>query len=203
MYEVIAPWELILGSASPRRRQLLQAIGLEFQVQPVDIEEGINQARSLGREAQRLALLKGLAFGPLTSGQALLTADTLVGVDGRILGKPDSREQAVEMLALLSGRSHQVATGFSMIAQDDDQQWMESGYELTEVTFRALSALEIRAYVDSNECMDKAGAYGAQQKGAALVERINGSFYNVIGLPLAKVIDKLMRYQIIAPRRRN
>ena len=180
---------------------MLKSIGLEFVTKSIDLDEALNRERSLGTEAQRLALMKNLAFGQLQPGQCLLTADTLVGIDGQILGKPGSMRQAEEMISMLSGRTHQVASGFCLQLRDDNAEpLMESGYQLTQVTFRQLSAAEIKAYVASKESLDKAGAYGIQKKGAALVESINGSFHNVVGLPLAKVIEKLLFYKVIAPR---
>ena len=200
MYKISPGKELILGSASPRRKRMLAGIGLEFTVKPIDIEEEINPRRSLAQEAQRLAILKAMAFGDMKPGQVLLTADTLVGINGRILGKPESTRQAEQMIAMLAGNTHQVATGFCLQGlEHDGDNWMESGYQLTQVTFRALSAAEIKAYVASNESMDKAGAYGIQKKGASLVESINGSFHNVVGLPLAKVLEKLLIYKVIEP----
>lgn len=201
MYQLNQPWRLILGSSSPRRKRMLEEAGLEFELKPIDINEEINQARSLGAEAQRLALVKALAFGQLKAGEALLTADTLVGIDGQILGKPEDNAHAELMLSRLAGRTHQVATGFCLQGQmpDDNTHFMESGYQLTQVTFRALSLAEIKAYVAMGESADKAGAYGAQKRGAALIESINGNFHNVVGLPLAKVIEKLLVYNIISP----
>ena len=201
MYKLKEPWQLTLASASPRRQRLLAQTGLEFKIQPVEMEEKINQTRPLGSEAQRLALLKALTFTTLQPHQVILTADTLVGINGQTLGKPASVEEAVEMLNMLSGNTHQVATGFCLAGQgrDMDDQWMESGHQLTSVTFRNLSHDEIRAYVACNQSMDKAGAYGIQKTGAVLVESINGNFHNVVGLPLAKVIEKMLAYNIITP----
>ncbi len=201
MYQVAPNWRLTLGSASPRRKRMLEQVGIIFDVRPIAFDERLTHGRSPSAEAQRLALLKNLAYGPLAPGQALLTADTLVGIDGQILTKPASTTQALEMISLLAGRSHQVATGFCLqgLPMRADSPWLESGYQLTQVTFRALSQAEIKAYVACNESMDKAGAYGIQKKGSALVESINGSFHNVVGLPLAKVIEKLLVYNVIIP----
>jgi septum formation protein len=202
MYDVNPPWQLILGSSSPRRQRILQAVGLQFCVSPVNSEEKINPARPLGSEAQRLALLKALSFPELKPGQALLTADTLVGIEGQILGKPDSRREALDMLNLLSGNTHQVATGFCLTGRErsEEDTFMESGFQVTSVTFRRLHPQEIAAYVAGGTAMDKAGAYGLQGAGAALVESIQGNVCNVIGLPLAKIIEKMLIYNIISPR---
>jgi septum formation protein len=202
MYAVNSPWQLILGSASPRRRHILQTAGLNFSVTPVEIEEKINPSRPLGSEAQRLALLKALSFSALKPYQVLLTADTLVGIDGQLLGKPGDRQEAIAMLSRLSGNTHQVATGFCLTGREtaEEEAFMESGFQITSVTFRRLQPQEISAYAAGGEAMDKAGAYGIQGMGAALVESIQGNFHNVAGLPLAKIIEKLLIYNIIAPR---
>jgi septum formation protein len=201
MYELNSPWQLILGSSSPRRQWILRTAGLPFTVIPASMEEKINPARPLGPEAQRQALLKALSFSNLKPGQILLTADTLVGFEGRLLGKPRDRREAQEMLSQLSGNTHHVATGFCLAGREKEQEegFLESGFQVTAVTFRRLSAGEIAAYVDRGESMDKAGAYGLQEAGAALVESVQGNFYNVLGLPLAKIVEKMLIYNLISP----
>lgn len=186
--------QLVLASASPRRRQLLSQLGLDFITIPSEIEEEgygdlppMEQVMALARaKAERVAL--GL------SDAIVLGADTLVVCQGQVLGKPATSQEAEAMLSFLSGKSHEVYTGVAVIkvpGMISRQAW-----ERTEVRFRQLTLREIRAYVATGEPLDKAGAYGIQGLGALLVESICGDFFNVVGLPLVRTVALLQEFGI-------
>lgn len=196
MYRVCQGRGLTLASASPRRRDLLSRSGLEFRIAPVDIDEALAGGESAERNARRLALAKARAAEAPAPGEALLAADTLVAVDHRILGKPADRVEAAEMLGLLAGREHRVVTGFALRVNGG----VSGELAVSRVWFRKLSAAEIAAYVATGEPMGKAGAYAIQGIGAALVERVEGSYTNVVGLPLAAIIKLLLQHGVIEPR---
>lgn len=155
-------------------------------VQPCDVDETFDPALTPAQNAERLAIHKARACAQEVSMGIILGADTIVSFDGTMLGKPGDREDAVRMLSLLSGRTHVVHTGYALI--DRPSEAMVSGVEETEVVFRTLTHPEIVAYVDSGSPMDKAGAYGIQDDyGAVFIRRIEGCYYNVVGLPLQAV----------------
>lgn len=173
--------ELILASASPRRAELLTQMGIAFSVCPADVDETVADGETPAAYVERLARVKARAVAVTPeSREVVLGSDTTVVLDGRILGKPASHEEAEAMLNRLSGNTHQVLTGIAVVAGDR----CESAVVTTEVTFRALSASEIRAYVASGEPMDKAGGYGIQGLGGVFVAHLNGSYSAVVGLPL-------------------
>ncbi|OZB11880.1 MAG: septum formation protein Maf [Marinobacter sp. 34-60-7] len=172
--------ELILASASPRRAELLTQMGVRFDVRPADIDETVADDESPGAYVERLAREKALAVAATQAGAVVLGSDTTVVLDGVILGKPTSAEDAEAMLDRLSGQTHQVMTGIAVVSG----QQCCSDVVVTDVTFRALSREEIRAYVASGEPMDKAGAYGIQGLGGVFVAHLNGSYSSVVGLPL-------------------
>lgn len=181
--------QLILASASPRRRDLLTQIGLEFGILPSTIEEKTNETEPVKLVAE-LALMKASDVARRVEG-LVIGADTIV-VDGKtVLGKPRSKEEAVEMLQRLSGRQHQVMTGVAVVDSETGDQWVD--VEITQVCFRELTLQEIQHYVDSGEPMDKAGAYAIQQKGALFVNAIEGDYFNVVGLPLLKTVQLLQK----------
>ena len=183
---------LVLASGSPRRRQLLRSIGLDFEVRAADVDETERAGESPTAYVQRVALAKALAVVELiglgvAERAAVLAADTTVDVDGVVLAKPVDDDDARRMLRLLSGRTHQVHTAVV--------GWHAAGTHAvtatTDVTFVGLSEQTIDWYLSMGEHLDKAGAYGMQTAGGALVERIDGSPTNVIGLPLAETIGVL------------
>ena len=183
---------LILASASPRRRELLTQAGFEVQVHPAHIpedprpgEEPVAYVTRLAREKAQTALARLAEESP--SGLVVLGADTTVTVDGEILGKPEDAADAARMLRMLSGRSHLVVTGVAVVTA----QSTEVASEVTAVRFLTLSEAEIEAYVASGEPMDKAGAYGIQGRAARWIPRIEGCYFNVVGLPLALVSTML------------
>lgn len=173
--------KVILASASPRRKALLEQIGIEPLVRPADFAEGSGSAE----HARDIALANAIgkceaAAAADTTGLPVVAADTIVVIDNAVLGKPQSAAEAAAMLVYLSGRTHQVMTGVAVKYKGQ----LISDVCVTDVTFRKLSTAEIAAYVTTKEPLDKAGAYGIQGWGAVFVEKITGCYYNVVGLPL-------------------
>ncbi len=175
---------IILASSSPRRAELLKKIGLEFRVHPSAVAEDDLLHLAPLAMVKALAERKALAVARQFENALVIGADTTVVLAEKILGKPESPAAACEMLVLLSGKTHCVYTGFTLV--DRPSQRMITQAEKTEVTFRALSLPEIAAYVNSGAALDKAGAYGIQDFSAVFTERINGCFYNVVGFPLTR-----------------
>ena len=185
---------LVLASRSPRRLHLLRQIGLDPLVVPCDIPETFDLSRTAAGNAEALAVEKTRTVARNLQHCVVVGADTIVSLDGTMLGKPETLDEAKRMLAMLSGRTHLVHTGYALIDRPSDR--MISGSEETSVTFRALPPEEIAAYVAGGSPMDKAGAYGIQDDyGAVFVRRIEGCFYNVVGLPLAAVYSALQALQ--------
>ena len=172
---------VILASASPRRRELLSLVGIEHDVRPANIDETYLTGEAPREHAERLAREKAVAIEVPEA--ITIGSDTIVVVDGRVLGKPRDREHAAEMLRQLSGRSHVVMTGVAAKWQGK----LVSGLEEVGVTFRSLREDEIERYIDTGEPMDKAGAYGIQGFGATIVERVDGDYFAVMGLPLNRL----------------
>lgn len=175
---------IILASGSPRRRQPLEQLGLSFTVQSSDVDESVKPGLSPAAMVEQLSLRKGQAVAERVGPDSLvLAADTVVALGDAVLGKPQDRAKAVSMLTSLSGKTHQVYTGVTLLGGGR----RVTEHETTAVTFRSLSREEIVAYVDTGEPMDKAGAYGIQGYGALLVERLEGDYFNVMGLPLCRL----------------
>lgn len=184
--------ELILASASPRRRELLSQIGARFRSCPVDIDETPLKGESAQAYVERLALEKARACQQRCPDAVILGSDTSVVVDELILGKPVDEEDAVRMLMKLSGREHHVMTAVAVV--DAECQQVET--VTTRVRFATLDEARCRAYWYTGEPCDKAGAYGIQGLGAVLVEAIDGSYSSVVGLPLKQVADMLQAFDI-------
>ena len=176
---------IILASRSPRRIHLLHQIGLSFTVQESGVGEHIPDGIAPEEVVRRLSLEKASRVAERLHDGIVIGADTIVVLDGKILGKPSSKGEAISMLSKLGRKTHTVFTGFALIDVESQKSYVD--YEKTEVTFRGLSNEEIESYVESGSPMDKAGAYGIQDDyGAVFVERINGCFYTVVGFPLSK-----------------
>ena len=184
---------LILASASPRRKELLQRMGLEFTVCLAQHDETMDPQKDPAQEVQRVSLLKAEAVRALCRKEdVIIAADTVVVCEGLVMGKPASQEEAVSMLSRLSGREHQVITGLSVLQGER----VETVSVTTTLRFRSLCEEEIRAYVATGEPMDKAGAYGIQGKASVFVEGLYGDYYNVMGLPVCTLTTILRSFGI-------
>lgn len=192
LHERLKPYRLILASQSPRRRELLAGSGLEFQLaERFECDESY-PAMPLTDVAEYLSRKKSDAYPvELAEADILLTADTVVIACGEILGKPHSRDEAIEMLQKLSGATHEVATGVTLRTSTKSHSFTS----VSKVRFRSLSREEIEYYVDNYHPMDKAGSYGIQEWiGYVGIEHIDGSFYNVMGLPIQRLYCELERF---------
>ena len=186
---------LILASASPRRQQLLAYLGVPFTVKPSPADEStFRLSGTPARQTMDSARAKALAAADADEDCWILAADTVVCVDGAILGKPDDRDDARRMLGLLSGRSHIVTTGLCLYHAGEgglSSAYEDTAYEETRVWMAELSGSRIEAYLDTGEPWDKAGAYGIQGFGGALIPRVEGCYFNVMGLPLHRTAKLL------------
>ena len=186
---------LILASASPRRSALLSQIGITFEVRPSDIIEpspNVHVNTPASEVTQKLALLKARDVAQHFNESIIIGADTLVSLEGTLLGKPTDDADAFKMLTHLSGTCHEVVTGVALVEVGAGREVVWS--ETTQVYFRELDSTEIAAYIASGETSDKAGAYGIQGRGAAFVRRIEGCYFNVVGLPLASFVEHLSNF---------
>jgi septum formation protein len=196
---------LILASASPRRAEILRDAGFEFETRPVNVDESVRNGEAPGKHVKRLAREKALAAASRIEREALVIgADTVVVVGGRTLGKPKSREDARRMLRLLSGRKHCVLTGLAVLRVASAPRahggrrarLLGCEVEATDVWFAPLSRREIHEYVATGEPDDKAGAYAVQGRGGRFVRRIEGCYFNVVGLPLGRLYSMLRKMGI-------
>jgi septum formation protein len=189
--------KLILASASPRRKDLLKQIGLEFEAYPADIDENSLGYMDAGKYAEEMSRRKALMvakdfYGATDEEHLILGADTTVEIDGTILGKPEDYDDAVRMLESIQGKWHRVITGITLVNAKNRQVLTDS--EITRVKIRSMTPEMIQAYLRTGESLDKAGAYGAQGYGSLIVERVEGCFFNVIGLPIYK-LSRLLEQQ--------
>jgi len=183
---------IILASGSPRRRQLLDLVGIAHEVVVSDVDETISGPPDF--QVRELALRKANAVRGMVEGDAvIIAADTLVFIDGEVLGKPGSADEAFGMLKALQGRCHTVYTGVAVLRIYCGDVVQEAFFDATRVCFRELTDDEIWAYIATGEPFDKAGAYGVQEKGALLVDRVEGDFFTVVGLPVAKLAQLLSK----------
>ncbi|MDQ6736570.1 MAG: Maf family protein [Gemmatimonadota bacterium] len=180
---------VVLASASPRRRELLDLVGIRHSVEPADIDESILAGEGPFQHAERLARQKALRVATGRAESLVVAADTIVVIGDRILGKPKSTQGAIDMLRVLNGVTHTVVTGMACALNGR----LESSVVDVSVTFRTLSDQEIEEYVATGEPMDKAGAYGIQGFGAAIVRRIEGDYFAVMGLSLVRLVELMQR----------
>lgn len=180
---------IILASASPRRAAIFRQMGFPFKQVPSKIEEEERDA-SPAEFARQMACAKAKAIGDKRTNSIVIGCDTVVVLDGKIFGKPRNSKEAMRMLSALNGKCHQVCSG---IAVAFPGRRMVSGVETTKVLFRKLEKKELQWYVNTGEPLDKAGAYGIQGKGAVLVKRIEGCYYNVVGFPLSKFAELMKK----------
>jgi septum formation protein len=182
--------KIILASKSPRRQELLKLMDLEFRIVLKDVDESYPDSLTPEEVAVYIATQKAKAFDETVGDEIVLTADTIVCIDDLILGKPENAAHAIEMLQLLSGRMHRVITGVCLLYKHQ----YHSFYDVSEVYFSKLSDEEITTYVNKYQPFDKAGSYGIQERiGLIGIERINGSYTNVVGLPTEKLYGELAK----------
>ena len=181
MLNDLMSYRLLLGSKSPRRAELLRLLEWPFEVVSIDVNEEVDSKVPAKDIPEHLAVRKSMAYGELKDAELLITSDTVVILDDQVLGKPASRQEAINALRSLSARKHQVITGVCIRSRQTKQSFSSS----TDVSFKALTDEEIVYYVDEHKPFDKAGAYGIQEWiGAVAVDEIKGSYYNVMGLPV-------------------
>ncbi|KAA3602148.1 MAG: septum formation inhibitor Maf [Calditrichaeota bacterium] len=187
--------DFILASASPRRQELFSLLELNFKVQPSDVEEIHDESISPEELVQSLSLQKAQDVADKVSENlAVVGADTIVLLENEVLGKPKDKAEAQKMLRSLSGKTHKVFTGFTILHKTQKIEVSEA--VATEVKFKELSDLEIESYVKTKEPMDKAGAYGIQGFGSILVEKVNGCYFNVMGFPLNRFYEALKKIYV-------
>ena len=197
--------KIVLGSASPRRRELLQQIGMEFSIITSDCEESITkmtpeevvQELSLMKAKDVFSKIKREDRVPDTSEVLVIGADTIVALEGEILGKPHSKENAISMLNHLQGKTHQVYTSVSFVWEENGEILAHTFFECTEVEVLPMTKEEIAYYVNLDTCMDKAGAYGIQNEFACYVKGIKGDYNNVVGLPIGRVYQELKQLSLL------
>jgi septum formation protein len=186
----MSPPPIVLASGSPRRKQLLEMLHIPFRVIPPDVDEHVLPGEAPDRYVMRLSRAKAEAVVGRAPGDVILAADTTVVLDGAIFEKPTSPANAVEMLSRLQGRTHAVMTAVA-VAQDGT---VEQALDVSKVTFRPADRATLESYVATGEPMDKAGAYAIQGLGAPLIERVEGDFFGVMGLPLRLALDLLAKF---------
>ena len=192
MLDNLKKYKVILASKSPRRKELLAGLGVDYEVRTLpDVDESYPETLQGADIPLYIAKEKADAYvAMMQPGELMITADTIVWLDGKVLGKPQNREDALQMLRTMSGRTHEVFTGVCITTTD----WQRSFTAQTEVRFATLSEEEIAYYVDNFQPMDKAGAYGVQEWiGFIGVENISGSYYNIMGLPVQKLYRELLK----------
>lgn len=178
---------LILASSSPRRKELLENLHISFEVSSSDVDESFDPALTPGEIVMELSNRKAKVVSELNPDSFVIGADTVVVLEGTVLGKPKDRSEAYLMLKNLSGTTHSVFTGVSIIGPEKEKNF----YVKTDVVFWELADEEINAYIDTGEPFDKAGAYGIQGFGSVLVKEINGDYFSVVGLPVSKTVREL------------
>ncbi|MCL5781659.1 MAG: Maf family protein [Firmicutes bacterium] len=185
---------IILASASPRRQELLANLGLKFEVKVSEVDETLDENMPAAQQVEKLAERKASVVAAQSTKGLVIGADTLVVLGGKPLGKPADREEAVQMLKSLQGRSHEVFTGLAVIDAATGQSVVT--HQATAVRFKPLSSEQIQRYVDTDEPMDKAGAYAVQGKASIFIDSIRGCYFNVVGLPIAKLADALRMFGV-------
>ena len=183
---------IVLASASPRRKEILENYNVKFNIIKSEIDEVILVHESPVQAVVRLALEKGMDVASKNQGDLVIAADTIVVLDDTILGKPKDESDAYKTLNSLSGREHQVVTGISLINLAENKKVVD--YVVSKVKFKHLSDKVISDYLKTGEFQDKAGAYGVQGYGALLVDEIKGDYFNIVGLPISKLSDLLIKY---------
>lgn len=182
----------ILASESPRRKELLEMMGLEFEVKPSHSDETFEKNLSIEEQSKRLAYIKAKSvFDETTGDRAVIGSDTMVIKQDKIYGKPHTRDQAIAMLRDLSNDKHQVITSISVISQKNGEYKEQLDYDIADVYFKKMTDEEIEKWIDDDKPYDKAGGYAVQSAFGVHIEKINGNFFTVMGLPIHKLYDML------------
>ena len=185
---------IILASASPRRSEILLQAGVEFKVIPSNFDEGSLEFTNINDYSKALSYYKAIDVFKDHPEDVVIASDTIVVVDDKILGKPKDEEDAYKMLSMLSGRKHSVITSVCIMTKDNVDTFLSKSY----VTFYKMSDKDIKEYIATKEPMDKAGAYAVQGKAAKYIRSINGDYYTIVGLPIAKVIKSLKKIKALS-----
>lgn len=197
--------KIILASKSPRRKEILSACGFDFEICTAETDESIDEKKPSAMVEQlsarkamavwdKLVAEKGIEF---VKNILVLGSDTVVSFQDAILGKPADRTDAVRMVTELQGQTHQVYTGVTLVWMEDNQVQKETFFDQTDVTFYPMSTQEVETYVATGECDDKAGAYAVQGYGMKYIEKLNGDYHNVVGLPAAKLYQNMKKHKLI------
>lgn len=183
---------IILASGSPRRKEILENANIKFSIKQSDIDEVVLKDELPSQVVMRLAFEKSMDIALNNKESLVIGADTIVTINNEILGKPRNEDEAISMIERLSGKTHQVITGISLINLDAGKKIID--YVVSDVTFKDLSKEDIKDYIQTNESLDKAGAYGIQGYGALLVKEIKGDYFNIVGLPISRLSDLLKQH---------
>ena len=176
--------KIVLASKSPRRKEILEVMGVDFEIDVADVDESVSDELSPVEAVCEISKRKAKKIAERhADDEIVISADTVVVIDGRIIGKPRDKQDAFNILKSLSGRTHEVYTGFTVCGKGVSK----TDFEVTKVHFKNLCDEDIKRYIETGEPMDKAGAYGIQQKGNLFVEYIHGDYYNVVGFPISKI----------------
>lgn len=186
--------EIILASSSPRRQELLKQLGIPFLLNPVPVDEQIEDHLPPGLQVEKLAANKAKAAAKDFDTGLVIGSDTIVVLNNQVLGKPQDYQEALQMLTALQGTTHKVYTGLAIV--DARTSKTVVGHECTSVCFRSAAEAELKNYIDTGEPFDKAGAYGIQGLGSIFVSKITGCYYNVVGLPVAKLAELLKEFGV-------
>lgn len=184
--------KIILASTSPRRKELLELAKINFEVIPSNVEEKMNENLPIRKRIEQVAKMKALDIAKSHPNDLVIGADTVVVITEQILGKPKDYEDAKRMIEILQGKTHQVITGVAIIYKNQ----IETFHEVTNVNFFEMSNEEIENYLQNSDIFDKAGAYAIQEEGALYIKSISGDYYNVMGLPIAKLVRKLKKFMV-------
>jgi len=184
--------KIILASKSPRRKELLDLLKIKYEIKVSNAEEKIEENLTIEEQAKKLAYIKAKTVFDQTEGErTIIGADTMVIKDGKIYGKPKDEAEALKILKELNGKRHQVITGIAILAQKDSEYKEYIDYDITEVYLKNMSDEEIKNWIKTGKAMDKAGAYAIQGEFSVFIEKINGNYSTVVGLPIHKVYDIL------------
>lgn len=182
--------KIILASKSPRRKQIMEMLNIPFEIIVADIDEKINNKNNLRMEIERISFLKAMKIFNDNKDSIVIGSDTIVTINNEILGKPKDKQEAKHMLSLLSNNVHQVITAVTILSNKESETFST----ISDVYFNDMSEKEIDEYIETNEPIDKAGAYAIQGIGAKFINKINGDYYSIMGLPLSELNKRIQKY---------